>query len=168
MKIIQIFGLLISLASFSCDKTQTNDNDQSERKRKEDSLNRVHFLAHCDSIDKMYAAIRIPRSWTIVQPENNKDTIFVYKRIHIDISTAHQVDLICFPENGQTEIFNIKSVTENVDSITFNTTKNFTNERMLWVLKINDEAQISGQWSAYNLDKKKFVGVRQYHSLNDE
>jgi hypothetical protein len=126
-------------------------------------------------MDKLYASIKVPRHWTESQIENkktankkSKDFMLSYKNIIIDISTSHQVDLICFSENGNSDVFNINNVIDNTDSIIFNTTKNLTNERMQWVLKISDQAQILGQWSAYNLDKKKFVGVRQYHSLNDE
>lgn len=175
MKITQIFNLLICFVCFSCDRTSTSDSYQNASKSKEDSLKRAQFLAYTDSMQKMYASIKVPRHWTAIQNENkmtanekSKETLLAYKIINIDISTAYQVDLICFSESGDSEIFNINSVVDNADSVIFNTSKNSTNERMQWVLKIADNAQISGQWSAYNQDKKKFVGTGQYHSLNEE
>ena len=175
MKIIQIFSLLICFVSFSCDRTPNVDTNQSERKRKEDSLNRANFLAYSDSMDRLYESIKVPRHWTEIEIENkktankkSKDSLLTYNKIIIDISTSHQVDLICFSENGISDVFNINNVIDNTDSVIFNTTKNLTNENMLWVLKITDKDQILGQWSAFNLNKKKFVGVGQYHSLSEE
>ena len=103
MKITQILNLLIYFICFSCDRTQTVVSN--ENKWKEDSLRRVQFLSHSDSVKKMYFSIKIPHIWNEVEIIKGKttilkssDTLYPHKQIYIDITTEPRLDLLQFIE----------------------------------------------------------------------
>jgi hypothetical protein len=171
MKITQILFFLICFICFSCDTKPSVDTNDDENIRKVDSINRVQFLAHSDSADKLYTSIKIPHTWKetmtaaeILRVPHRKDTVDRVQRIHIDISTAMQVDLLWSVNGEKTKVFNIINMSEKGDSIIFNTVQIETKETIDWFFKYINNEKTLGTWSIYNPDKKTILVTGKYTS----
>lgn len=175
MKLTQVLSLLMFFSCFSCNRTPAVDTTKTESNRKEDSLKRARFIAHSDSAENMYASIKIPHTWNEVQIKNNetktlkrKDTLYAHQQIHIDISTAYQVDLMWRMEDEKIQYFNIINVSEKADSILFNTNEQLTNESVQWIFKYINKQKTVGSWSMYNTGTKVFVVTGNYMCEKDK
>ena len=172
MKIIQILSLLIYIICFSCDREPTVDTNGNANERKRDSIDRLQFLAHSDSIQKMYTSIKIPHIWnevkilkgktTIIK---SKDTLYPHQQIYTDISTEPQTYIIWDLENQKSQSYTIKKVLEQGDSVVFNTIDIMTEKPIKWVFKYINKEKTLGAWSMQNLDTKNTITTGKYISV---